>query len=65
MRTKTIKTKVKQFIKIKEDLERLSGKNKYPEHDCPLRADHYNLSQAIFGPGVIWHCGFCGKRETE
>jgi len=46
-------------------LRDLAGQQ-YKPAECPLRHNHYLLSQIIFGPGQVeWHCGFCGLEETE
>jgi hypothetical protein len=42
------------------------AKLQYKPEECPLRHDHFQLSQALWGTGVWhWTCDFCGEEFEE
>jgi len=61
----TIKEKLDVYLKAESEL--ISEANgQFSEEDCPLKDNHYILSEQIFGPGCWnWDCGFCGKHFEE
>lgn len=62
-----LETKIKTLIKLrKEILEQMEKREKYHPKDCPIRKDHYHLSQLFGGLGCWrWNCPFCGEESTE
>ena len=60
-----IETKIQKMLDLRTEIKS-KAKGQYPEHDCPLRADHYDLSNLFFGVGYYkWKCGFCKKEDCD
>ncbi len=57
-----------ELVKYQTALQNLINlaDNQFDEENCPLKANHYILSEQLFGPGCWnWDCGFCGKHFEE
>ena len=70
LKTGTIIEKVKLLEKTAGELRGLGdgrcGSFDYDPSKCPLKENHYSLSQELFGCGAWkWTCGFCGKVSQE
>lgn len=63
---KVIKTKIKKLEKLIKEIKDDAPKTKYTSNDCPLRHNHYKLSQIFSGLGTYgWECIFCGEEYSE
>ena len=56
----------KELVKVSKEKIPLTQKYRYHSFKCPLKHDHYILSQMIFGMRYcVWSCGFCGEEFSE
>jgi hypothetical protein len=56
---------LKEFNEAKDALKSLA-KRQFTPSTCPLRHDHHELSQALWGLGCFWwNCEFCGEEHNE
>ena len=60
---KRVKYHVQKLEEARETLKQMAS-GEFLLEDCPLKHDHYSLSQILFGlDSYHWDCGFCGKHH--
>jgi len=63
MTTDQIQSKIGLLQLTIEELQN-SASSQFNEDDCPLKVDHYQLSQLLFGLGQHkWTCEFCNQEH--
>lgn len=64
----SIISKLKKFEQLRNEIIKVSDTKtpKFAVSDCPIRHDHYSLSESLFGVGKWgWECKLCGESFTE